>query len=193
MQRIRVGIGIDRDGAHAEPLRGARDAAGNLSAIGDQNRCEHEHAGLGAIVAPRRMLSTHGVTYPRRIFQRLPDSLLKTCYCAVVDGAAFPPREAARGVGTGVGAAGAVRRAWRPRPWVRVGSALTGHARLIVHDADRRDRGRGRKIDIHRRRRRRHCRVLGGVRRSAAAAGCGAGLAATAAGADCAASSMSAT
>ena len=44
MQRVRVGLGIDRDGAQAEPLRGARDAAGDLAAIGDQDGREHGQA-----------------------------------------------------------------------------------------------------------------------------------------------------
>ena len=41
MQRVRVGVGIDRDGAQAQPLGGAGDAAGDLTAIGDQDGFEH--------------------------------------------------------------------------------------------------------------------------------------------------------
>ena len=92
-------------------------------------------------------------------------------YCAAVDGAALPLRDAARGVGTGVGAARRGVAGLAPRLvrglGVRVGSALAAHAGLIVHDADRRDRCRGGKIDIDRRRRRRHCRGLRGGRAAA--------------------------
>ena len=36
MQRVCIGVGVDRDDAHAEPLRRAGDAAGDLAAVGDQ-------------------------------------------------------------------------------------------------------------------------------------------------------------
>jgi hypothetical protein len=36
MQRLGIGIGIDRDGATPRRARGADDAAGDLAAIGDQ-------------------------------------------------------------------------------------------------------------------------------------------------------------
>ena len=41
VQRSRIGLRIDRDHAHAEALRGARDAHGDLATIGDQDRTEH--------------------------------------------------------------------------------------------------------------------------------------------------------
>ena len=41
MQRLGVGVGIDGDGAHAQPARRADDAAGDLAAIGDQDLGEH--------------------------------------------------------------------------------------------------------------------------------------------------------
>ena len=41
MQRLGVGLGIDRDGAHPQPLRGAGDAYGDLAAIGDEDGGEH--------------------------------------------------------------------------------------------------------------------------------------------------------
>ena len=41
MQRLGIGLGIDRDGAHAEPLRGAGDAHGDLAAIRDEDGGEH--------------------------------------------------------------------------------------------------------------------------------------------------------
>ena len=44
VQRAGVGVGIDRDGAQAEPLGGAGDAAGDLAAIGDQDGFEHQWA-----------------------------------------------------------------------------------------------------------------------------------------------------
>ena len=43
---LRVGLRIDRDGAQAEPLGGAGDAAGDLAAIGDQDGFEHRRARL---------------------------------------------------------------------------------------------------------------------------------------------------
>ncbi len=46
MQRIRVGLRIDRDGAQPQPLGGAGDAAGDFAAIGDQDGFEHEWARL---------------------------------------------------------------------------------------------------------------------------------------------------
>ena len=42
MQCVRVGLGIDRDGAQAQPLGGAGDATGDFAAIGDQDGFEHE-------------------------------------------------------------------------------------------------------------------------------------------------------
>ena len=38
VQRLRVGIRIDRDRANPEPPRSADDAAGDLAAIGDEER-----------------------------------------------------------------------------------------------------------------------------------------------------------
>ena len=40
-----VGRGIDRNGAHAEPFRRARDAAGDLAAVGNENGGEHRRHG----------------------------------------------------------------------------------------------------------------------------------------------------
>ena len=39
--RLAIGVGIDGDGADAEALQRADDAAGDLAAIGDQDRIEH--------------------------------------------------------------------------------------------------------------------------------------------------------
>jgi hypothetical protein len=41
MQRAGIGLGIDRDHAHPESLRSARDADGDLAAVGDQDGGEH--------------------------------------------------------------------------------------------------------------------------------------------------------
>src|ERR1700756_121233 len=41
MQGAGVRFGIDRDGAHAEALRGARDAAGNFAAVSDEDGAQH--------------------------------------------------------------------------------------------------------------------------------------------------------
>ena len=43
MQRVAVGVGIDRDGLDAHPARGLDDPAGDLAAIGDQDALEHAH------------------------------------------------------------------------------------------------------------------------------------------------------
>jgi hypothetical protein len=42
MQRVRVGLRIDRDGAQAQSFGGAGDAASDFAAIGDQDGFEHE-------------------------------------------------------------------------------------------------------------------------------------------------------
>ena len=47
MQRALVRRRIDRNGAHPEPLGGARDAAGDFAAIGDEDGSEHWAAGAG--------------------------------------------------------------------------------------------------------------------------------------------------
>jgi hypothetical protein len=41
VQGVAIGIGVDRDRPDAEPLQRAEDAAGDLAAIGDQDRVEH--------------------------------------------------------------------------------------------------------------------------------------------------------
>ena len=38
VQRVGIGRRVDRDGAKVEPLGGARDPAGDLAAVGDQDR-----------------------------------------------------------------------------------------------------------------------------------------------------------
>ena len=43
MQRVAVGLGIDRDGRDPEPARGADHPTGDLSAIGDQDLAEQAH------------------------------------------------------------------------------------------------------------------------------------------------------
>src|SRR5699024_4575876 len=47
MQRLGVGIRVNADRHDAEPARRARDAAGDLAAIGDEQRADHG-AGLMA-------------------------------------------------------------------------------------------------------------------------------------------------
>ena len=41
MQRVAVGLGIDRHGLDAEPARGPDDAAGDFAPIGDEKLGEH--------------------------------------------------------------------------------------------------------------------------------------------------------
>ena len=55
MQRLRVGVGIDRDRAHAQPPRRAHDAAGDLAAIGDQDFLEHQS--FSAVTNTRHQVS----------------------------------------------------------------------------------------------------------------------------------------
>src|SRR5262249_55244292 len=41
VERVHIGVGIDCDGADAEPPRRAHDAAGDLTPVGDQELGEH--------------------------------------------------------------------------------------------------------------------------------------------------------
>ena len=41
VQRVAVGLGVDGDGAQAQPARGADDAAGDFAAVGNQDALEH--------------------------------------------------------------------------------------------------------------------------------------------------------
>ncbi len=41
VQRVAVGLGVDRHRAHAELARRLDDAAGDLAAVGDQDLLEH--------------------------------------------------------------------------------------------------------------------------------------------------------
>ena len=43
VQRLRIGIGIDRHGANAHAARGADDPAGDFAAIGDEKGLDHGH------------------------------------------------------------------------------------------------------------------------------------------------------
>ena len=63
MERAGIGLGIDRDGAHAEPLRGARDTNRDLTAVGDQDRREHGYA----ISPGRRRIYVAGGFPPRAL------------------------------------------------------------------------------------------------------------------------------
>ena len=57
MQRARVGLGIDRDGAKAHALGRPRDAARDLAAIGDQERGEgarKRHGRAHILKTPKR-------------------------------------------------------------------------------------------------------------------------------------------
>ena len=50
MQRLGIGVGIDRNGADAHGPRGADDPAGNFAAIGDEEGFYHL---LAAFIAAR--------------------------------------------------------------------------------------------------------------------------------------------
>ena len=41
MQRVHIGRGEHRDGAHSQPLGSAGDTAGNFAAVGNQDGIEH--------------------------------------------------------------------------------------------------------------------------------------------------------
>ena len=41
VRRLLVGLGVDGDGADAEPLARADDPAGDLAAVGDEDLLEH--------------------------------------------------------------------------------------------------------------------------------------------------------
>src|SRR5690242_5099770 len=60
MQRAGIGLGIDRDRTHAEPLGGARDTAGNFAAVGDEDGAQHLAASERVIGA----CSTHCAAGP---------------------------------------------------------------------------------------------------------------------------------
>ena len=148
MQRVGVGLRIDRDRAHAEALRGARDAAGDLAAIGDQDGSEHEGPDLNA--APICHLSALHILGDFPAFARQLIARLWT---------AWRFHRVKRRAAWARACCGARRRRLCP-----ASVPPLGHAGLSGHDADRRDRGRGRKLDIDRRRCRRHRRRLVGGR-----------------------------
>ena len=50
MQRVAVGVGVDRDGLDAHAPRGLDDAAGDLAAIGDQDLVEHAPSKAYALI-----------------------------------------------------------------------------------------------------------------------------------------------
>ena len=56
VQRTRIGLGIDSDGADAEATRGARDAAGDLATVGDEDLVEHQER-------PERVVAATGAAW----------------------------------------------------------------------------------------------------------------------------------
>ena len=64
MQRVAVGVGIDRDRLDAHPARGLDDAAGDLAAVGDQDFLEH--AVLRAWAFQAGFLAACGTAKPDR-------------------------------------------------------------------------------------------------------------------------------
>ena len=62
--RVRVGIGVHRDGAHAEAARGAEDAAGDLAAVGDQQALDHAPRLHPEDAEARRVLRARGAPRP---------------------------------------------------------------------------------------------------------------------------------
>ena len=52
MERITIGLGIDRDRLDTHPPRGFDDPAGDLAAIGDQDSLEHALWGPQSKPAP---------------------------------------------------------------------------------------------------------------------------------------------
>ena len=60
VQGMRVGVGVDRHGAHAQLLEGADDAAGDGAAVGDQDLVEHGRAFSGVAGRPAVGLQATG-------------------------------------------------------------------------------------------------------------------------------------
>ena len=66
MQRAAVGVGINRDRRNPHPPGGLDHAAGNFTAIGDQNLLEHQAAPANAKGLPKR----DALTALRRVVMR---------------------------------------------------------------------------------------------------------------------------
>ena len=58
MRPVRVGLGVDGDGADAEGAAGAEDAARDLSAVGDEDALEHAQAGWDCSILTRSTAPT---------------------------------------------------------------------------------------------------------------------------------------
>jgi hypothetical protein len=63
MHGARLGLRIDRDDAQAHPPRGAGNAAGDLAAVGDEDRGEHRFLCHRPAPADKR----HSPTVPKAI------------------------------------------------------------------------------------------------------------------------------
>ena len=108
VQRLGVGLGVDRDGAHPEALRGAGDAHGDLAAVRDEDGREHEpgditqvmtngsaasrvfHRAIGAVasVRPSRRENTRsfekGEEQPHAKYFLGSRGAERRCYCTAV-------------------------------------------------------------------------------------------------------------
>src|SRR5579872_5034235 len=62
--RAGVGVGIDRDRLHAQPMRRLDDPTGDLTAVGDQDFVEHQMAHFGLRLARKALMpsTASGVT-----------------------------------------------------------------------------------------------------------------------------------
>ena len=80
MQRVAVGLGIDRDRLDAHPPRGLDDPAGDLAAIGDQNALEHAYT-AGEVAWLNCLAAMQGSCYrrpaPRRMSFHVPSISLE--------------------------------------------------------------------------------------------------------------------
>jgi hypothetical protein len=54
MQRLGIGIAVDRHGRNPYAPRGAHDAAGDLAAVGDKDLFEHRYTRTGNLVFNRQ-------------------------------------------------------------------------------------------------------------------------------------------
>ena len=102
MRRAGIGVGIDRDGAHAQGLGRAHHPAGDLAAIGNQERVDSCHANFPST---RSCRACRSMAYSQLSFDRLRTNGRVSEYSFI---RASPPSWAC-----------AFRRSWRRLPWPR--------------------------------------------------------------------------
>ena len=78
MERVAVGLGIDRDGRDPHPAGGLDDPAGDLAAIGDQNSFEH---GLLLATFGRDRARTRSAIWPAQMDVTIPSHRRQRLIC----------------------------------------------------------------------------------------------------------------